>query len=135
MAEDEDDDGPAYTFFLSWFGFTMVVFPFVATLNSAVFGGNLGQFMVPVISLVVTIPAALEFAFSGRDPYKVGMFVGAFVVLFFLSIILQAIIAVAINLEESIPAVQFGFMFAAYIGAYVLVYRIGLDRIKRAITG
>ncbi len=135
MAEAEDDDGPVYTFFLSWFGFTMVVFPFVATLNSTVFGGNLGQFMVPVISLVVTIPAALEFAFSGRDPYKVGMFVGAFVVLFFLSIILQAVVAVVVNAEESIPAVQFGLMFAAYIGAYVLVYRFGLDRIKGAITG
>lgn len=135
MADAEDDDGPVYTFFLSWFGFTMVVFPFVATLNSTVFGGNLGQFMVPVISLVVTIPAALEFAFSGRDPYKVGMFVGAFVVLFFLSIILQAVVAVVVNAEESIPAVQFGLMFAAYIGAYVLVYRFGLDRIKGAITG
>lgn len=132
--EDDDEDGPVYTFFLSWFGFTLVVFPFVATLDSAVFGGNLGQLLVPLISLVVTIPAALEFAFSRRDPYNVGVFVGVFVGLFFLSILLQAGIAVAMGAEEPIPAVQFAMLFLAYIGSYVIVYRIGTDRIKAAFA-
>lgn len=132
--DDDDEDGPVFTFFLSWFGFTLVVFPLVATLDSAVFAGNLGQLLVPLISLVVTIPAALEFAFSGRDPYKVGVFVGVFVVLFFLSIVLQAAVAVAMNADEPIPTVQFAMLFLAYIGAYVVVYRIGTDRIKGAFT-
>lgn len=131
----EDEEGPVFTFFLAWFGFTMVLFPLVATLDSAVFGGNLGRLMVPLISLIAAIPAALEFAFSGRDPYKVGVFVGAFVILFFVSILLQAIVSVGLGSMQPIPAVQFGFLFGAYVVAYVLVYRYGIGDLKATLTG
>lgn len=120
---DEETDGPVFTFFLSWLGFTMAAYPLVATFDSAVVGGSLGQLLVPLISLVVTIPAALEFAFSDRDAYRIGIFVGAFVILFFVSILLQAVVAVALGSLQPIPAAQFGFLFAAYVIAYVLVYR------------
>lgn len=133
MAEDDRVEA-VYTFFYAWFGFTLAVFPLVATVDSTAFGGSLGSLVVLASSVVVTIPAALEFLFSDRDPRLVGTFVVVFVVLFFLAIVLQALVYVAFELGDSIPAVEFVLLLVTYVAAYALVYRGGLDRLKGTLT-
>lgn len=133
MAEDDRVEA-VYTFFYAWFGFTLAVFPLVATVDSTAFGGSLGSLVVLASSVVVTIPAALEFLFSDRDPRLVGTFVVVFVVLFFLAIVLQAVVYVAFELGDSIPAVEFVLLLVTYVAAYALVYRGGLDRLKGTLT-
>ena len=65
-------------FFLALVAFGMLAFPLVATFDSAVRDGRLSGPWVPLISLVLASLPALEFAFSERDPYRVGWCVGAF---------------------------------------------------------
>jgi hypothetical protein len=133
MAE-EDPFEPVYTFFFAWFGFTLAVFPLVATVNSAAFGGTLSSLVVLVASVVVTIPAALEFLFSDREPRLVGKFVAVFVVLFFVTLVAQATVYVSLGRTESIPAVEIAVLFVTYVAAYLLVYRGGLARLQAAVT-
>lgn len=133
MAEDEPVE-PVYTFFFAWFGFSLAVFPLVATVNSTAFGGSLRLVVVLGASVVVTIPAALEFLFSDRNPRLVGKFVAVFVGLFFLAILAQAGLYVALGRTETIPAVEFAVLLATYVATYVLVYRGGLDRFTAAVT-
>lgn len=133
MAEDDALD-PVFTFFFAWFGITLAVFPLVATVNSGAFGGTFGTTVVLGISVVVAIPAALEFLFSDRDARLVGKFVGVFVVLFFIALVVQSAVFVALGETETIPAVEFAFLVATYVATYVLVYRGGLARVKAAVT-
>lgn len=132
---DEEPLAPAYTFFLAWFGFAMVAFPFVATLDAAVFDGRLEGPAVPLGSVVLALPAALEFAFSGRDPVLVGKYVVAFVVLYFVAIVAQATVYVVLGVPEPIPVAEFLVLFAVYVVTYVLVYKRGLDRLRAATAG
>lgn len=133
MAEDEPFE-PVYTFFFAWFGFTLAVFPLVATLDSTAFGGSLGPLVGLGISVVASLPAAMEFLFSDRNPRLVGKFVAVFVALFFVAIILQSSVYVALDRTETIPALEFTVLFATYLAAYLLVYRGGLARIRDALT-
>lgn len=133
MAEDDPFE-PVYVYFFAWFGFTLAVFPLVATVDSTVFGGSLGGPTVLALSIAVTIPAALEFVFSDRNPRRVGLYVGVFVGLYFLAIIGQAAVYVALGVSETVPAVEFVLLFATYVVAYVLVYRGGIDRLRDAVT-
>lgn len=132
MAEDDPFE-PVYTYFFAWFGFTLAVFPLVATINSAVFDGSLQPTVVLGASIVVTIPAALEFLFSDRNPRLVGKFVGVFVGLFFVALVVQSVVFVALDQTETVPVVEFAFLVATYAVAYVLVYKGGLDRIRAAV--
>lgn len=131
---DEEPVEQVYTFFFAWFGFTLAVFPLVATLDSTAFGGSLGTLVGLGISVVVSVPAALEFLFSERDPRLVGKFVAVFVGLFFVAILLQASVYVALDRTETIPVLEFAVLFVTYLVAYVLVYRGGLARIRDALT-
>lgn len=125
---------PVYTFFFAWFGFTLAVFPLVATIDSTAFDGSLGTLIGLGASVVVSIPAALEFLFSDRNPRLVGKFVAVFVVLFFLAILLQASIYVSLGQTETIPILEFAVLLVTYAVAYVLVYRGGIDRLKATVT-
>lgn len=133
MAEDDPFE-PVYTFFLAWFGFTLAVFPLVATVDTTVFDGSLGGPVVLAISIVATFPAGVEFVFSDREPRRVGKFVGVFVALYFVAILAQATVYVAIGVTETVPALEFTLLFATYAVAYVLVYRGGLTRVRAALT-
>ncbi len=133
MAEDDPFE-PVFTFFFAWFGFTLAVFPLVATINSNAFGGSLDGPVVLAISIAVTVPAGLEFVFSDRDPHQVGKFVGVFVGLYFLAILGQATAYVAMGIQETLPALEFALLFVTYLVAYGLVYRGGLARIRGALT-
>ena len=124
---------PVYTFFFAWFGFTLAVFPLVATIDTTAFDGSLGTLVGLGISVVVSIPAALEFLFSDRNPRLVGKFVAVFVVLFFLAILLQALIYVGLDQTETIPILEFAVLLATYAVSYALVYRGGLDRLRAAV--
>lgn len=131
---DDEPLRPVYVFFLSMFGFGLVAIPLVATIDSVAFAGRLGGTVVPLASLALAIPPALEFAFSGRNPFLVGWYVGTFVVLYFLAIVGQAAVYVSLGIPEPIPAAELLVLFLTYVLAYVLVYRGGLNRLKRAIT-
>jgi hypothetical protein len=133
MAEDDPFE-PVYTYFFAWFGFTLAVFPLVATVDTTVFDGSLGGPVVLAISIAVTVPAALEFVFSDRNPRRVGLYVGVFVGLYFLAIIGQAGVYVSLGIAETIPAVEFALLFATYAVTYGLVYRGGLDWLRGAVT-
>lgn len=133
MAGDDPFE-PVYVFFPAWFGLTLAVFPLVATIDSVVFDGSLGTLVVLVGCVVLTIPAALEFLFSDRNPRLVGWFVGVFVILYFLAIVVQAGVYVAVDQAETIPALEFGVLFATYVLAYLLVYRGGLARLTQGVT-
>lgn len=133
MAEDDPFE-PVYTFFLAWFGFTLAVFPLVATVDTVVFDGSLTGPVVLAISIVATAPAGVEFVFSDRNPRRVGKFVGVFVGLYFLAIVGQASAYVAIGVDEPIPAIELTALFATYAVAYVLVYRGGMARVRAALT-
>ncbi|MDZ7701577.1 MAG: hypothetical protein U5J98_05635 [Halobacteriales archaeon] len=133
MAEDDPFE-PVYTFFFAWFGFTLAVFPLVATVDSSVFDGSLSGPVVLAISIVTTFPAGIEFVFSDREPRRVGKFVGVFVALYFVAILAQASVYVAIGVDETIPVLEFAVLFATYVAAYVLVYRGGLARVRAALT-
>lgn len=132
MAE-EDAFEPVYTYFFAWFGFTLAVFPLVATLNSAFFDDSLGTTVVLGASIVATIPAALEFLFSDRNPRLVGKFVVVFVGVFFVALVVQSAMFVALDQTETVPAVELAFLVATYVIAYVLVYKGGLTRIRTAM--
>lgn len=136
MTDETDDEPlrPAFVFFLALLGFAMTFVPLVATVDSIAFGGRLVGSVVPVASLALAIPPALEFAFSGRDPYLVGKYVGAFVVLYFLAIVGQAAVYVSLGVPEPIPVAELLVLFATYVVAYVLVYRGGWARLRRAIV-
>lgn len=126
---------PVYNFFLSTLAFTLVALPLVATVDRAALDGLLGGSGQPVASVALAIPAAFEFAFSGRDPFLVGKYVVAFLVCYFLVIVGQAAVYVSLGIPEPIPLVEFGLLFGTYLVAYLLVYRGGYDRLKRAIGG
>lgn len=132
MAEDDPVE-PVYTFFFAWFGLTLAVFPLVATIDSAAFDGTLGSLVGLGASVVVTIPGALEFVFSDRDPRLVGTFVVVFVVLYFVAIVLQAGVHVALGRAEPVAAVEFAVLFATYVATYGLVYRGGLAGLKQRV--
>lgn len=134
MADDEALE-PVFTFFFAWFGFTLAVFPLVATIDSTGFGGSLGSLVGLAISVIVSIPPALEFLFSDRNPRLVGKFVAVFVGLFFVAIVVQSAVYVLLGRTETVPAIEFGFLLATYAAAYVLVYRGGLGRVRAAVTG
>jgi len=125
---------PIFKFFFAWFGITLAVFPLVATIDSTAFGGSLGTLLGLGISVVVSIPAALEFLFSDRNPRLVGKFVAVFVVLFFIAIVIQASIYVALGQTETFPILEYVVLFATYAVAYALVYRGGLDKLQAAVT-
>lgn len=133
MAEDALVE-PVYTFFFAWFGFTLAVFPLVATVNSVGFDGTLSSTVVLAASIVVAVPAALEFLFSDREPRLVGKFVAVFVVLFFVAVVAQAVVYVSLGRSDSIPAVEFVLLVVTYAGAYALVYRGGLARLRAAVS-
>lgn len=133
MAEDDSFE-PVFTYFFAWFGFTLAVFPLVATIDTNAFGGTLGGPVVLAISVAVAIPAALEFVFSDRNPRQVGVYVGVFVGLYFLAIVGQAGLYVTLGIPETVPAVEYAVLFATYVVAYVLVYRGGLARLRGAVT-
>jgi hypothetical protein len=124
---------PVSSFFYAWFGFTLAVFPLVATVDSTAFGGRLGGPTVLVASVVVSVPAALEFLFSKRNPRLVAWFVGVFVVLYFLAIVVQAGVYVALGLAETVAVVEFLVLGATYVVAYALVYKGGLSRLRSAV--
>lgn len=131
---DEDGFGPVSTFVSAWLGLTLAVFPLVATLEQTAFGGSLGGLVVMGICVVVTIPAALEFLFSDRNPRLVATFVVVFIVLYLLAIVGQTGVYFAVGVAEPIPAVEFAVLFTTYGLTYWLVYRTGLARIKQAVT-
>jgi len=132
---DDESIGPASVFFLALIGFAMTFVPLVATVDSIVFGGqNVGS-AVPVASLVLAIPPAIEFAFSRRDPYLVARYVVAFVVCYFLVIVGQAVVYVGLGIPEPVPVAELLVLFATYVVAYVLVYRGGWARLKGALVG
>lgn len=131
---DDEPLGPASVFFLSLVGFALALLPLVATIDAVAFGGRFVGSGVPVASLVLAVPPAIEFAFSGRDPYMVGKFVGAFVVCYGLAILGQAAVYVALGIPEPVPAAELVVLVATYVVAYALVYRGGLARLKRAVT-
>lgn len=133
MAE-QDNAEPVFQFFFAWFGFTLAVFPLVATVDSVAFGGSLGNTVVLVASVVVSLPAALEFLFSDRNPHRVGRYVAVFVGLYFLMLVGQAGVYVALGRTETVPAVEFALLLVTYAVAYVLVYRGGLARLRGAVT-
>lgn len=130
---DEDPFDAVFTFFFAWFGLTLAVFPLVATVNSAGFDGSLGSPLVLGISVVVSVPAALEFLFSDRNPRLVGQFVAVFVGVFFVAIVVQSAVFVAIGQTEPVPAVEFAFLLATYVVAYVLVDRGYVARLRDAL--
>ena len=132
---DDESIGAASVFFLALIGFAMTFVPLVATVDSIVFGGqNVGS-VVPVASLVLAIPPAIEFAFSRRDPYLVARYVVAFVVCYFLVIVGQAVVYVGLGIPEPVPVAELLVLFATYVVAYVLVYRGGWARLKGALVG
>jgi len=131
---DDESLGSASVFFLAMLGFAMTFVPLVATIDSIVFGGQNVGAAVPVASLVLAVPPAIEFAFSGRDPYLVARYVGAFVVLYFLAIVGQAVVYVGLGIPEPVPVAELLVLFATYVVAYVLVYRGGWARMKRAVV-
>lgn len=133
MAEDDPYEW-VYTLFLAWFGFTLAVFPLVATLDTNVFDGSLGGPLVLAASIATSVPAALEFVFSDRNARLVGRFVLVFVVVYFLAIVGQASVYVALGADETIALLEFALLFATYAVAYGLVYRGGLARLKTAVT-
>ena len=132
MPEDEALE-PVLVFFFAWFGFSLAVFPLVATVDTHAFDGSLGGPTVLLISLVATVPAGMEFAFNDRNPRLVGKFLLAFVALYFLALVAQAGGYVALGLEETVAALEFGVLFATYAVSYGLVYRGGLDRLRAAL--
>lgn len=134
MAEEEALE-PVFVFFFAWFGLTLAVFPLVATLDSAAFGGSLGSLIGLGVSVVVSIPAALEFLFSDRNPRLVGKFVAVFVGLFFLVILGQSAVYVALGIPETIPVVDVGVLLVTYVVTYVLVYRGWLARLRAGLSG
>lgn len=134
MADEVDPFEPIFTFFFAWFGLTLAVFPLIATIDTAAFGGTLGSFVVIVASTVVTIPAALEFVFSDRNPRLVATFVVVFVALYFVAIVAQSTAYVALGRDEPVPAIEVAVLFATYAAAYGLVYRDGLDRFRRTLA-
>ena len=133
MAEDDPFEW-VYTFFLAWFGFTLALFPLVATVDTTVFDGSLGGPLVLALSIAASVPAALEFVFSDRNARLVGWFVVVFVVLYFLAIVGQASVYVALGADETIAVLEFALLFATYVAAYGLVYRGGLARLRAAVT-
>ncbi|MFB6353853.1 MAG: hypothetical protein ABEJ92_07175 [Halobacteriales archaeon] len=133
MADDAVEG--VYQFFFAWFGLTLAVFPLVATVEATVFGGSLGSVVVLGASVVLTIPAALEFRFSDRNPRLVGLFVAAFVGLYFLAILGQAAVYVAIGRTETVPSAEFVVLLGTYAVAYVLVYRGGWARLRATVAG
>ena len=130
----DETQPPAVTFFLALVAFGMLAFPLVATLDSAVFDGRLAGLLTPVISLFVAILPALEFAFSDRDPYRVGWYVGAFIGVYFLVIVGQAAVYVSVGRTEPEPAVEVAGLLLTYAVAYLLVYRGLGARLKAALT-
>lgn len=130
---DDDTVEPVYRFFFAWFGFTLAVFPLVATVDSVGFGGSLGSAVVLVASVVAALPAALEFLFADRNPRLVGVFVVAFAGLYFLVLVGQAAVYVALGRAETVPAVEVGLLLATYAVTYLLVYRGGLARLRGAV--
>lgn len=133
MADDEALE-PVFTFLFASFGFTLAVFPLVATIESTVFGGSLGELVVLGTSVVLSIPAALEFVFSERNPRLVGRFVGVFVVLYFIVLVGQAGVYVALGASRTVPVAEFAALFATYVVAYWLIYRGGLGRLRGVLT-
>ena len=132
MAEDEALE-PVFVFFFAWFGFSLAVFPLVATIDTHGFGGGLGSLTLLLVSVVVSIPAGLEFVWSDRNPRLVGTFVVVFVVLYFLALVAQAGAYVALGFERTVAALEFGALFATYAVTYWLVYRVGLGRVRAAL--
>lgn len=133
MAEDDPYEW-VYTFFFAWFGFTLAVFPLVATIDTNAFDGSLGGPVVLGVSIAASVPAALEFVFSDRNPRLVGRFVVVFVGLYFLAIVGQASVYVAAGVTETIAALEYALLFVTYGVAYALVYRGGLSRLRDAVT-
>ena len=123
------------TFFYAWFGLTLAVFPLVATVEATAFGGGFGSLAVLVASVVAALPAALEVAFSDRSLRRVGEFVAAFVVLYFLAIVGQAGAYVALGRTDTVPAAEVAVLLATYAVAYWVVYRVGVDRLRAALGG
>ena len=130
----DESQPPAVVFFLALVGFGMVAFPLVATLDSAVFDGRLAGLWVPLISLFIAVLPAVEFAFSGRDPYRVGWYVGAFLGVYILVIVGQAAVYVSLGRSEPDPAVEVAGLLLAYVVAYLLVYRGYGARLRAALT-
>lgn len=130
----DETQPPAVVFFLALVAFGMLAFPLVATLDSAVFDGRISGPWVPLISLFVATLPALEFAFSGRDPYRAGWYVGAFISLYFLVIVGQAAVYVSLGRGEPDPAVEVAGLLLTYVVAYLLVYRGVGARLKSALT-
>ena len=131
---DDESLHPASVFFLALLGFAMTLVPLVATIDSIVFEGQHLRAGVPIASLVLAVPPAIEFAFSGRDPYLVARFALAFVVCYFFVILGQAVVYVGLGIPEPIPVAELFVLFATYAVAYVLVYRGGWARMKRAVV-
>lgn len=131
---DDDRTEAVYRYFFAWFALSLAVFPLLATIDALAFDGSLGSQVVLVASVVVTIPAALEFLFSDREPRLVGRYVAVFVGLYFLVIVGQAAVYVSLGRAETLPAVEVVLLLATYAVAYVLVYRGGLARLRAAVT-
>lgn len=134
MAADERT-AAITTFFYAWFGVTLAVFPLVATVEARAFGGRFGSLAVLVASVVAALPAALEFAFTGRNVRRVWEYVVAFVVLYFLAILGQAGVYVVLGRTQTVVAFEIVVLFATYAVAYWLVYRVGVDRLRGAVAG
>lgn len=131
---EEDPFESVYTFFFAWFALTLAVYPLVATIESTAFGGSLGSLTVLVGSVAISLPGALEFLFSDRNPRLVGQFVAVFVVLFFVALVGQAVLHVALGREETIAVVELASLLVTYAAAYGLVYKGGLLRLRAAVT-
>lgn len=121
------------TFFLAQAAFILVCFPLVATANTTLLDGQLNIGVVFLISAIIGLTPAFEFAFSDRDPYLLGQYIIVFAGLVFISILMNAIFHVAIGREEPIPAVTFVLVLLSYAIAYLLVYRLNFDYFARLL--
>lgn len=134
MPED-DAIASVMRFFYAWFGVTLALFPLVATIEANAFGGRFGTLGVLVASVVSSFPVALEFLFSERNPRRVGEFVVVLVALYFIAILGQAGVYVAIGRSDTVAAVEVVILLATYVVTYVLVYRVGVARLVGSARG
>lgn len=134
MAAEEPME-PVFAFFFAWFAVSLALFPLVSTIDGAAFGGSLGSAVDLGISVVAALPAALEFHFSDRNPRLAGKFVAVFVGLFFLAVIGQSFVYVALGVPETLPVADLLVVLVTYVVTYVLVYRGGLARVRAALAG
>lgn len=131
MAE-EGFDSPAVAALTAMAEWTFIAIPVVVTANVAV-GEPLSTPQILVGSILLAIPAVVEFMSSNRDLSELGRFLAVIAIGWPVSGFLSGLVAVATPL--SLAAAPLALLPLVYLLAYLLVYAGWYGRVKAAVVG